>query len=239
MDVRAALLAFLLAAPLAGPARADDPPADTTSDDEEAKKAAEEEALREADARLKEKLKARLKVEGYVSGGMADLNYSFLQGIETDDFETKGFDITDIKDGGWTLGAGSRNTGMATHKLELSGDFSVELDVVVKHNTPSAVLAVVLNKKVAVLWGQQIVKTTSLKPWGKGNAADPTIFKEERRVTIKVERKGDTLTVEANKRPVGTHVFAKGELDAVRIGLMARNIRFVVSPLRIKGKPSD
>ena len=234
-----ALLALLLAFPLAAPALADDPPEDTTTDDEEARRAAEEEALRQADADLREKLKARLEVEAFVSQGVVDLSYSFLQGIEVDDFELKGFDISDIKDGGWTLGAGSRGAGLASHKLELEGDFTVELDVVVKHNTPSAVLAVVLNKKVAVLWGQQIVKTSGFKPWGKGAPADPTIFKEERRVTIKLERKGDTLVVEANKRQVGSHTFAKGELDSVRVGLMARNIRFVVSPLRIKGKPAD
>lgn len=224
-------------------ARADDPPAEE-GDAPAAEGTSEEDAAAaaaQADADLREKLKARLKVEATVSGGVADMTYSFLHGTELDDFEVKGYDLSDLKEtGSWTLGAGSRGAGAATHKLELAGDFTIELDVVVKHNTPSALLAFVLNRKVAVLWGQQLVKTSGFKPWDRKSAApDVTIFREERRASFKIERKGDTLSLEVNRRPMGSHTFKKGELDEVRLSIVAQNIRFLLGPVRIKGKPAS
>lgn len=223
--------------------RADDgvpaEPTDGTTEDGAAQDGADDAAAR--DAGLREKLKAKLKVEAAVSGGVADMTYSFGHGTELDDFEVKGYDLSDLKEAGsWTLGAGSRGVGAATHKLELAGDFTLEWEVVVKHNTPSAMLAFVLNKKVAVLWGQQLVKTSGFKPWDKRSSApDVTIFREERRVAFKVERKGETLTLEVDRRPAGSHTFKKGELDGVRFSIVAQNIRFQLGPVRIKGTPAS
>ena len=194
--------AVLALSSLAAPARAQD---DGDAGGAEGTADAEAEAKAKAETDLRERLKAKLKVSASVSGGVADVTYSFMDGTETDDFEVKGYDLTDVKEAGsWTLGAGSRAMGAATHKLELAGDFTIEADLVIKHNTPSAVLAFVLNKKVAVLWGQQIVKPGGWKPYDKKSAApDVTIFREERRVSIKIERQGDTLKLEVNRRPAG------------------------------------
>lgn len=235
LPLAAALLAL---SSLAAPARAQDDGDAGGDAGAEGTADAEAEAKAKADADLRERLKAKLKVSASVSGGVADVTYSFMDGTETDDFEVKGYDLTDVKEGGsWTLGAGSRAMGAATHKLELAGDFTIEADLVIKHNTPSAVLAFVLNKKVAVLWGQQIVKPGGWKPYDKKSAApDVTIFREERRVSIKIERQGDTLKLEVNRRPAGSHTFEKGELDTVCVSVVAQNIRFLLGPLRIKGK---
>ena len=167
----------------------------------------------------------------------ATRHYTLTDPQELKDFKTQGFDLVDMhREPALTLGAGSRNAGFMQHQAELEGDFTVELEVRVTHNTPSASLALVFNKKVGVLWGQQLVKPTSLRPYDRrAPAADQTIFREERVVTFKVERRGDTLRVYCNRELITQREFKARELKDMKFGLLARNIRFVVSSLSITG----
>lgn len=164
-------------------------------------------------------------------------HYTLTDPLELKDFQTKGFDLVDMhREPALTLGAGSRGTGFLQHEAELTGDFTIELEVRVTHNTPSATLALVLNKKVSVLWGQQIVKSKSFRPYDRQSAApDLTIFREERVVSFKLERRGDALRVYCNRELVEERLFTKGELETCQFGLAAQNIRFVISSLSIEG----
>lgn len=164
-------------------------------------------------------------------------HFTLTDPLELKEFQTKGFDLIDMhREPALTLGAGSHGTGFMQHEAELRGDFTIEMEVRVTHNTPSAMLALVLNKKVSVLWGQQIVKSKSFRPYDRHAAApDLTIFREERVVSFKLERRGDTLRVWCNRELVEEREFTKGELKTCQFGLAAQNIRFVVSALSIEG----
>ena len=163
-------------------------------------------------------------------------HYTLTDPQELKDFKTQGFDLVDMhREPALTLGAGSRHAGFLQHQTVLEGDFTVELEVRVTHNTPSATLALVFNKKVGVLWGQQLVKPTNLRPYERrAPTPDLTIFREERVVTFKVERVGDTLRVYCNRELITQREFEARELKELRFGILARNIRFVVSALSIE-----
>jgi hypothetical protein len=198
----------------------------------------ESEAEVAAWAELEEELDAELMAPVSVRGGWTKVHYSLTDPNELRDFKTKGFDLIDMhREPALTLGAGSRRTGFLEHQLEFEGDFSCEFEVRVTHNTPSSMLAVVLNKKVSVLWGQQIVKTKSMRPYDRRSATpDQTMFREERVVRFKIARGGDRLIVECNGLVVAQRLFTKKERKTVRFGLAARNMRFVVTGLSIEGK---
>ncbi len=59
--------------------------------------------------------------------------------------------------------------------------------------------------------------------------------KQERTVSIKIKAQGNVLEVYCNKRLKDKLTFKKGELDEVRFGILAKNLRFVIEDLQIKG----
>ena len=107
--------------------------------------------------------------------------------------------------------------------------------MVVAHNTPSAVLCLLLSKKIGVTWGQAICKPNSLRPYRRAARADPTLFREERTVRTEIAFADGTLTVKCNGRKVDEREVKKGELKEVRLGFLLRNIRLNVRSVRIKG----
>lgn len=252
-----AVFAGLLAGSLAGslapapPARADDPP---PAGDEEPEGDGGGGAPPPApaggvpDEELRPKLEALLRLRPCeLSGGVVTLDYPLAAIEEVRDFEAQGYDKVDLRevkgqrttDVGLELGAGSAAVGRLRHKLTLTDDFEVEAEWWMAYNSPSAFVCIGLNDKVGVLWGQQVVKLPSLRPWAKGQpAADPTLFREERAVrTVIKATNGLELTVETNAGGRSAQVrFTKGELRQVRVSILARNCRAVVTSLRIRGK---
>lgn len=181
-----------------------------------------------------------------VVGGVTSLAYSLSDPAEANDFEWGGFDKVELhqvvgnrmSEMGLELGAGSSQAGRLRHKLPLGGTFTIEVELWAAHAAPSSMVCFGLSDKVGVLWGQQIVKPSTLKPWSKGQpAADPTIFGGERSVKAKITAtNGMEVTVECNGRRVAAHRFTKGELKNARFAVFARNCRLVVTDLQIKGQ---
>lgn len=216
-------------------------------DEDAEQEGAEEEdpAPAPADPQVKDALDELLVVgHRLLPGNVLDATYSLTDGVEVDDFLSKGFDKVEIhevsgaggrSDTGLELGAGSRKAGTLMHKVTFKGDFEIEVEMWAAHNTPSAILCVLLSKKVGVSWGQGLCKPTSLRLFNRGAKADPTEFREERTVRTKITCKDDVVTVMCNGRKVDERRFKKGELSQVRFGLVARNIRVVVSELRLRG----
>ncbi|MCA8923699.1 MAG: hypothetical protein KDD82_17950 [Planctomycetes bacterium] len=169
-------------------------------------------------------------------GGQAEVHYPLVAAHELKDFKVGGFDLVDFhQESSLELGAGSRGTGSMLHKVKLEGDFEVEFDMWVKHNTPSASVAILLSKKVAVLWGQSLVKVKGFRQYDRrGRAADPGLFRENRPVHVKIACVGNTVTVTANQEQVSRFEFTKNELKDARFGIVAHNVRFVFSNLRIR-----
>ncbi len=202
-------------------------------------------APQEVDEAVRAKVDALLAVEHRLRpGNVLEVSYPLVEPIEQDDFLHKGFDKIDVhkvsggggrSDTGLELGAGSRSMGTLLHKVPLKGDFEIELEMWTAHNTPSAFLCLVLSKKVGVAWGQALCKPTSLRPFNRGAKGDPTEFREERTVRTKITCKDDVVTIECNGRKVDERRFSKGELKSVQFGILARNMRLVVSNLRIRG----
>jgi len=185
----------------------------------------------ELQARLEKQLEQPLTPVG----GQLEVFYPLTAAHELRDFKSKGFDLIDFhQESALELGAGSRGTGTLLHKAKLEGDFEIEFDMWVKHNTPSASVAILLSKKVAVHWGQCLVKPRGLRPYDRRGRADPTLFKENRVVHVKIARAGNQVTVSANDQQVSQHRFTKNELKSARFGLIAHNVRFVFHNLRIR-----
>lgn len=220
-------------APDPGPAPADDDGPAGDDADADADGADEPPPV---DPALRERIDDLLYVDPNLrSGDRVDFSYFFGEPAEQDDFVARGLDIVDVKEGGLLLGAGSRGAGTAIHKLPVTGDFVLEVEMVVAHNTPSAVLCLVLSKKIGISWGQAICKPKSLRPYRRGAQADPTLFREERTVRTEVALEDGVLTVKCNGRKVDARKVKKGDLKEVRLGFLLRNIRLNVKSIRIKG----
>jgi hypothetical protein len=174
-----------------------------------------------------------------------DITYTMDEQGELSDFDAKGFDKTSIHEissyhgaqsgPGLEIGAGSRRAGFLQHNLPLTGDFEIELEMWVNVNTPSAVLCFTFAKKVGVLWGQSVCKPKSMRPYNKRSRPDKNLFGGERLVKFKWILKDGELTIRANGRKTDVRRFKKGELDTVKFGVMAKNIRFAITNLKIKG----
>lgn len=189
-------------------------------------------------------LRDLLHVSHVLSDGKVDATYDFSEQGQEADFQMVGFDKAEINpvNGSHTyatdfeLGAGSRGLGRLAHVLPLAGDVQVEFTLWLNHSTTRSNLVFMLGNNVGVRWGQQLVKVSrsgSMRPLTRGEP-DRTIFREERRVQVKLTRIGDTLGVECNGRRVAQKTFKPGELDG-RFGLIASDLRIVITDLRIRG----
>ncbi|RMG18109.1 MAG: hypothetical protein D6731_02865 [Planctomycetota bacterium] len=193
------------------------------------------------------RLKERLSVQHVLKpGNVLGFSYPFSDPAELNDWQAKGLDVVDVrevqggggrKSFGLELGAGSRGAGVARHSIALDGtrDFELEFEVWAAHNSPSAIFCLLLSKKVGLAWGQTICKPKSLRPYNKRAAPDPTLFREERVVRIRVRWEDNVLTVTTNGRKTDTRSFKKGELKSVRIGFLVRNARMVIESLTVEG----
>ncbi len=195
-----------------------------------------------AEAALRERLK-RLRGELSVEDGLATLFYPFSEGYEVDDFQHQGFDKVEVRNvqgqaqGGVALelGAGAR-PGRLLHAVSYVGQLEVELECWVAHNTPSANLCFLVSEKVGVLWGQALVRPSNSRPHGKQAAPDVTLFARERSFRCKIEVASGAVKVTANGRQVAEHTFAKDELERLRFGVLAQNMRLVLTDLRLRGR---
>jgi hypothetical protein len=225
------------------PSVLDDLDDDAAKDDDGAKaKRAEEDAADRADAELKTRLSKDLVVEPEVEKGRVTLDYPLSAPDELADFKVRGFAKARVGtvDGGAFYGSGidltaARRPATLLHSLELSGDVSVSLELVVFSRSPRSKLCVLLSKKVGVAWGQTICKPKSLKPYKRQRPADLSVFNGQESVKLEIRRKGDVLTVRCQGRLAGKHSFKKGELDSFRFGLFLDGVRVVVERLRLEG----
>lgn len=174
-------------------------------------------------------------------GNVLSVTYNCAEQGQLEDFEAKGFDKCEVNpidnfthsETALEIGAGSRGMGFMQHRVTLNGDFEISVTMWVNVNAPSSVVAFTLGKKVAVLWGQTICKS-NLKPMSK-RSPDVTKFGENRKCTIIMTRKGAELSVKINGQLTDKYEFRKGELDGIKFGVMARNVRFVLNEIRIEG----
>lgn len=196
------------------------------------------------DAALRARLEPIVHLQGYgLQDGVVTLAYPLTEPVELRAFEHSGFDKVDLRSvsgqaqsgPGIELGAGSRNVGRLLHKLPLKGDVEVTVELWIAHNTPSAVVCFVLGEKVGVLWGQQIVKPSNMRPYGRSAPADPLLFKEERSVRSTFTVTGNDLVVRCQGSESGRHTFTKNELRSMRFGVIARNCRLVLTDLQLRG----
>lgn len=202
----------------------------------------DEEAARAADAALRERL-SKLRGEVSVERGLATLFYPFSEGYEVDDFQHQGFDKVELRNvqgqaqGGVALelGAGAR-PGRLLHGVSFVGQLEVELECWVAHNTPSASLCFLLSEKVGVLWGQALVRPSNLRPHGKQPAPDVTLFARERSFRCKLEVASGVAKVTVNGRQATEQAFKKDELERLRFGVLAQNMRLVLTDLRLRGR---
>lgn len=189
-------------------------------------------------------LRDLLHVSHVLSDGKVDARYDFSEQGQEADFQMVGFDKAEINrvngshaySTDFELGAGSRGLGRLAHVLPLAGDVQVEFTIWLNHSTTRSNLVFMLGNNVGVRWGQQLVKVSrsgAMRPLTRGEP-DRTIFREERKVTVKLTRVGETLTVECNGRRVAQKTFKAGELDG-RFGLIASDLRLIVTDLRITG----
>lgn len=196
------------------------------------------------DAALRERLGRVVHVPSFgLNDGVISLAYPLAEPVELRAFELNGFDKVDVRNVqgqaqsgvGMELGAGSRNVGRLLHRLTLQGDVDVEVELWIAHNTPSATICFLLNEKVGVLWGQQLVRPSNMRPFGRSAPPDVTLFKEERMVRSRIQVRGDEVVVTCQGSESSRHTFDKGEARSVRFGILARNVRFVLRGLQLRG----
>jgi hypothetical protein len=196
------------------------------------------------DATLRERLAPLANLSGLtVRDGVVTMAYPLMEPVELRAFESTGFDKIDLRNVqgqaqtgvGMEIGAGSRNTGRLLHNVPLMGDVDISIEMWVAHNTPSAVVCFLLSDKVGVLWGQQIVKPTNMRPYGRGTPADPGLCREERTLRSTFSVRGNEVVVTCNSVESSRYTFQKNELRNMRFGIIARNLRFVLTDLSIRG----
>lgn len=196
------------------------------------------------DAALRARLEPIVHLQGFgLTNGVVTLAYPLTEPVELRAFDFTGFDKVDLRSvtgqaqsgPGIELGAGSRGVGRLLHKLPLKGDAEVTVELWMAHNTPSALVCFLLGEKVGVLWGQQIVKPSNLRPYGRSAPADPLLFKEERSVRSTFTVTGDELVVRCQGSETGRYTFTKNELRSMRVGVIARNCRLVLTDLQLRG----
>ncbi|MGE0708944.1 MAG: hypothetical protein AB7N76_23710 [Planctomycetota bacterium] len=202
-----------------------------------------EEEVKELEERLTQTETVRPAVD---KDGAVTLSYPLLERKEASDFEAKGLDKFGVEKcevvgrdpiTGLEVGAGSRGAGLVLHELTWLGDFEVRLKVQLLVSPQSATMCLLLGKKVGVLWGQRLVKPSNLRPLTKNGKLDRNAFKEGRLVELVVKREGAKLTVTCDGVKTDEAELTKGELEGgLRLGLMARNVRFVIKDWTLKGK---
>lgn len=197
------------------------------------------------DAALRARLEPLVQLQGFgLTDGVVTLAYPLVEPVELRAFDAVGFDKVDLRDvrgqaqsgPGIELGAGSRGLGRLLHKLTLRGDAEVTVELWIAHNTPSAMVCFLLGEKVGVLWGQQLVKPSNMRPVGRSAPADPLLFREERGVRSTFTVRGDELVVRCQGVETSRHTFTRGELRALRFGVLARNCRLVITDLQLRGE---
>jgi hypothetical protein len=205
-----------------------------------------------SDDELKTKVEKALRIRPIdVRDGQVGLTYGFTQVEEAYDWDCQGFDKVDLRGiagatGGphgtastaYELGAGSRAAGRALHKLKFSDTAEVDVEMWLAHNSPSAFVVIGLADKVGVLWGQTLVKPSTLKPWAeKQGPPDLTLFNEERHVNTQIRvTNGMEVTVDCQGKRTSMNRFTKNELKQMRVAIIAKNCRVIMRSLRIKAK---
>ncbi|MCO5165387.1 MAG: hypothetical protein M9894_03340 [Planctomycetes bacterium] len=196
------------------------------------------------DAALRERLGRVVHVPSFgLTDGVITLAYPLAEPVELRAFEASGWDKVDVRNVqgqaqsgvGMELGAGSRNVGRLLHRLALQGDVEINVELWIAHNTPSAVICFLLNDKVGALWGQQLVRPSNMRPFGRSAPPDVLLFKEERMVRSRIVVRGDEVVVTCQGSESSRHTFDKGELRSIRFGIIARNVRFVLRGLQLRG----
>jgi hypothetical protein len=198
------------------------------------------------DSTLRAKIAPLVQLSSFsMSNGVADLAYPLTDVVEQKAFDAAGFDKVEIRSivghahttTGMEIGAGSRGAGRSLHKLPLTGDVEVNVELWLPHGSPSSNVTFLLSEKVGVLWGQTIVKPKTMRPYGRtAPVADPALFKEERVCRARFVVTNNELVVTFQGSETHRHTFAKGELASMRFGIFARNVRLQLTDLSIKGK---
>jgi hypothetical protein len=200
------------------------------------------------DALIADALKERLHVAHRVRNGVLDVEYRFADQADRQDWDGRGWDkfevdsvmglATEHATGcmGLELGAGSNGMGIVNHAIEFAGDFTIEMDLWAAHSSSRSQFVILCGKAGGVRWGSQLVKVSrggGMKPLGA--EPDRMCFRAEQTVSIKITRRGDVLEVTLNGAKCGQKGFKPGELDG-RIGLLASDVRLVVTRFKLTGK---
>jgi hypothetical protein len=183
-------------------------------------------------------LNERLQVPVSVSAArVLKLRYPFTEHRELADFKAKSFDKCAVGDvfkeanqphRALEIGAGSRRAGRLLHDLTFKGDFNVRVRMSILSSAPSSKVCFLLGKKVGVLWGQRLVKPSKMKPLTRKGKLDTSVFGNGRVVELTFKRRGELLTITCDGRLTDRRSFKRGELDNLRIGLVAQNVRLAI-----------
>jgi hypothetical protein len=170
-----------------------------------------------------------------------ELDYSFSEEIEIDDFSMLGFDRQEISSG-VELAVGSQSEGLMVHSLTMKGDFEIEYHVRLEWMAPSSVVVYVFGSgKSGALWGPAWCKRTSrgYKPVSSKVAKLAKLAKEPyngaRDVKLRYVMSSGQVTCYVNGRKVGDTKKLKGKLNG-KIGLYLKNVRLRVDRIIIKGE---
>ncbi len=177
--------------------------------------------------------------------GEFSVDYSMLEGGETEDFDSRNFDKFEISTmegvsaasrSGLECGAGSQRLAKFQHVVPLDGgDFEIELQMWLNYSNTRSVIVFLLGKKYGVNFGQQIVKVSkkgklkSLSPH-----ADRNMFRENRLVKVSMKCVDGVLTIKCNGRKTAQKKFRGNDLRG-HFGLMAKDVRMQITSLSIKG----
>lgn len=190
----------------------------------------------EADRALAKRLESLL--DGTTDLEVKDVltvSYISIEKETLEDFRWKGLDaVPGEYGGGITLAAKARSLGRIEHLITFRDDFEFSFTLELLGGSKRSLCAVVLNKKVAVSWGQQICKGKTLKPF-KGKPRGMGSLAVEKPLEVKLRARKGTLSVLVNDAVVDQRAFSKDELKRVSFGVILRDAKVNFTGLSLKG----
>lgn len=162
------------------------------------------------------------------------IEYISIKKKTLQDFRWKGLSAGPGEYGGFSLSAKPRAVGRFEHVIGFQGDFKIALTLEVLGASKRSLCALVLNKKLAVSWGQQICRAKNLKPF-RGRPLGLGSLKAGESLEVVIEVKGSELTVKAGGEVVDQRSCKASELEDLGFGLVLRDARVGINDLELVG----